>query len=120
MDTERIIRLADEFLNFIRLSEKTVNRNFRAHFGTSSYVTVILWRMVKSQACSEVLPKHLLWAMFFLKNVERSSNTTLWKCDEKTFPKWTWHVLETNAKLLIVGVFIQLGFRYIFLYDVEM
>ena len=81
-------------------------RAFRSHFGTVPVRCCLIWNMLR--ACDEArailngaLPKHLLWALMFLKLY--GTEATLCgkaKCDEKTFRKWSWKFVQAIALLL--------------------
>ena len=68
-------------------------RRFRAFFGASPEVCSQLWdHLSPSETINRLArPKHLLWALIFLKvYASESVLCTLVSCpDEKTFRKWT-------------------------------
>ena len=68
-------------------------RRFRAFFGASPEVCSQLWdHLSPSETINRLArPKHLLWALVFLKvYASESVLCTLVSCpDEKTFRKWT-------------------------------
>lgn len=104
MDADAFMRLADIYLNLVHYSDQTMMRKYRSYFGISPYVTVLLWIRVKNRVNQSTRPLHMLWALFFVKNYwTEHSNAMLWKCDEKTFRKRVWYVLEVVSKLPLVS-----------------
>lgn len=84
-------------------AQQVLERKFLAFFGTTAFVCALLWAMLLPQLPdlpSNVHPKHLLWALIFLKqyNIEEV-NAKLAACDEKTFRKWVWLFVEMIAEL---------------------
>ena len=71
------------------------DRAFFAHFGCSSDVISIVWQKIhriKPRSCK---PKHVLWALLFLKTY--NSEDVLASrvgTNRKTFRKWVWTVLK--------------------------
>ncbi len=76
-------------------------RKFKAHFGVSSRICEILWNRINRPR--HILPKHLLWALLFLKsyNTENIMSTIL-KHDEKTIRLYVWTVIDLLADLPVV------------------
>jgi hypothetical protein len=75
---------------------------FMSLYGTEPQVVALVWDMLpdavkKKNGCH---PKHLLWMLNFLKAYDTSlNNATRFHCDEKTFRKWTWYMLESIERL---------------------
>lgn len=110
MDANAFVYMADEYFSLKRYSEDTVLRKYRAHFGITPKVTAILWGLIQENLRNFFQPKHLLWGLFFLKNYwTENTNVSLWKCDEKTYRKWTWHVIYIISDLPIVSLFLFLS-----------
>lgn len=78
-------------------------RRFKTFFGVSPGICVKAWDHLK-----DVLPYgykecHLLWALLFLKCYQKESvNSALVGCDEKTFRKRVWVVVEKLAFMKVV------------------
>ena len=74
------------------------DRDFRALFGICPDVVADLWR--QAQFPSKAEPKHLLWALMFLKTYATEpmlcaiAGTT-----RKTFRKWSWPVVTAIASI---------------------
>ena len=82
-------------------SRRTLDRRFRALFGTSPKVCRILWDKVYEESTPRgAKPKHLLWALLFCRvyNTEHV-NASMAGCDEKTFRKWSWVFVEAISDL---------------------
>jgi hypothetical protein len=81
------------------------NRKFKAHFGVSARICRILWNRINPP--HGILPKHLLWALLFLKsyNTEHMMSTIL-KHDEKTIRLHVWTVIDLLADLSVVCYFL--------------
>lgn len=79
-------------------------RTFRAFFGTSPQICVIVWNML-SQKPANSSPEHLLWALMVLKlyNLE-SVNASLVDVTEKTFRKWSLIFIRLLAGLQVVNM----------------
>ena len=69
-------------------SHAIANRRFISHFGTTPTVASLCWQLIPNHPRGSH-PKHLLWALLFLK-LYRSENVhaSMVGCDEKTFRKW--------------------------------
>lgn len=83
-------------------SQRVENERTRGFFGAPLSVITELWgRLVPLVALPGAHPKHLLWALVFLKVY----STTAVHCrlvgwvDEKTFRKWSWYFLSLIASL---------------------
>lgn len=80
-------------------------RRFRASFGTSPFICASIWNKLDDASTlpMDARPKHLLWAMLFLK-VYAAENVSapMCGCDEKTWQKWVWSMLEAVSELEVV------------------
>ena len=90
----------------------TFFRRFKSMFGTTPIVTAIAW-----EKCSPHVPgadpKHLLWAMLFLKQyASEEVHSAMADCDEKTFRKWCWHYVGRLQNISVV-MFEQFKFSMI-------
>ena len=85
---------------------KALKRSFAANFGVSSDVCAVAWETLytKGNISASAHPKHLLWALHFLKTyaTENASRAIL-KADECTIRKWRWHFVELLAELKTVS-----------------
>ena len=58
--------------------------------------------MSKKSILFKARPQHLLWALMFLKMYASTSvNASFARCDEKTFRKWCWKVIEALSSLAL-------------------
>ena len=65
-------------------------RKFRAFFGTSTLVCVVVWNLLFVHRPRKSKPEHLLWALLLLKRYDiESVNAVLVGVSEKTFRKWS-------------------------------
>ena len=86
-------------------------RTFRALFGTSADVCSILWdycAVHKRRPKRGMKPKHLLWALHFLKSYGTEDVLAQWAdTTRKTWRKWVWIVLRIVRKYKnqVVSVF---------------
>ena len=66
-------------------------------YGCSPEICAILWNIVERQ-CSiydNVRPKHLLWALLFLKlYLPIQAAVAFIGCDEKTYQHYVWVVID--------------------------
>jgi hypothetical protein len=78
-------------------------RKFRAFFGTSPIVCVVVWDMLLVHRPHKSKPEHLLWALLLLKryNIE-SFNAALVGVTEKTFRKWSHTFIYLLSNLPVV------------------
>lgn len=87
------MNLKDIFLNQGNLYTKSVTscestaiRRFKAFFGVSPNICERVWLMIRNKLTSDILPKHLLWTLLFLKCYHTEHvNHAIVCCDEKTF-----------------------------------
>lgn len=100
-----------------RLRNNRLER-FRSWFGTPPHVVAIVWAGLALtgwlRSVSKPKPKHMLWALLFLKtySTEPTLASRVGGVDEKTFRKWTWLYLEGIAGLAskAVSTFISKKF----------
>lgn len=74
------------------------DRDFRANFGVSLQTIVDVW--VDGKFKKKTKPKHILWALLFLKTYateDRLSRQV--QVDRKTFRKWLWPTIKSIADL---------------------
>lgn len=104
MSKELFYNIGCEYINYNSTRSLYVGRRkFLAHFGVPALICEILWD--KLGASLNFKPKHLLWALLFLKtyNTEHVMSTIL-KTDEKTLRKYVWMVVDALANLNLVFI----------------
>jgi len=84
------------------------DRRIRSFFGAPSNVVADLWNRIRDRGGLEdgAKPKHLLWALIFLKNyspIEILCSIVGWP-STKTFSKWAWYFVESfvNGSVVVV------------------
>ena len=85
---------------------------FRSLFGVSSRITANIWNRVVPSVNGQAHPKHLLWALVFLKvySSEEVQCAIVGWPDVKCFCKWLWYFI-TRVASLKKGL-INLGYRF--------
>ena len=106
LKSEHIELLAQEVLRWPtnrKWTSEDKDMRFKSIFGVSSRVTAKLWnRIMRSCETDRTAePKHLLWALAFLKN---HSPCEILCCivgwpNSKTFSKWAWYFVGKIAEL---------------------
>lgn len=102
---QTIANTAAEVLQFPdkrKWNEESVDRRFRAHFGCSVAVVAHIWGRIQPALTKPAShPKHLLWALVFIKiySTEDVHSRIVGWPDRKTFRTWTWYILEKVAAL---------------------
>jgi hypothetical protein len=87
-----------------RSSARTKARRYKALFGVSAATCSRLWALVKPSSPSSAGSRHLLWTLYFLKQYSHEEvNAAFCQCDEKTFRKWSWMVMQVLADLELVS-----------------
>ena len=82
-------------------SYKREDEKFRSFFGAPIKVIAKVWNMIQPLDDTYAAPKHLLWALVFLKvysTTEVHCRIVGWP-DPKTYRKWCWYMLEQVAEL---------------------
>ena len=89
---------------------------YRQFFGLSPEVTCVAWNAIsKPTVHAKLLPKHLLWALLFLKQYSNEGVlSSIVRTTPKTYRKWIWIVIEglssrypnTVSKLLIILIYL--------------
>lgn len=79
-------------------------RRFKSYFGVSPTICSLAWRYIKDELPHDYTEIHLLYALFFLKtyNTEAISRS-IFTCDEKTFRKRVWEVIDKLAFIKVVS-----------------
>ena len=86
-------------------SEEMRERRFRSLFGISPLVCVHLWTLLYPQISKRTEPRHLLWALLFLKSYANEVVlSAMTGADEKTQRHWIWTITRAIASLRIVSV----------------
>ncbi len=76
-------------------------RKFRAFFGTSPEVCLIVWNMLSTERPSNSMPQHLLWSLMVLKRYHiENVSAALVGVTEKTFRK---------SRLLYIRLIVNLS-----------
>ena len=111
-------RIGDSiFSNAHGLSNTVRQRRFAALFGVSPSVCASTWAIIWKQLPDGSEPKHLIWALLFLKvYATEHVNCALTGVDCKTFRKWVWIFLRIIAccKLVSSSSNYHLNFTNIF------
>lgn len=85
------------------LSQVVEERRFRALFGATPEVCENLWSWIGGDLPKRASPKHLLWALMFLKiYASEHVHRLIAGADEKTFRKWSWDFVHHIANLPVV------------------
>ena len=84
----------------------TETRHFREFFGTSVLVVEKVWELLKRDSLLPEggCPKHLLWALHFMKVYPKQSPVCPAAVDPKTYRKWVWAFIDAVANLVDVVV----------------
>ena len=100
------IALAREiFKRTLGFSEDVANRRFRGLFGISPNVCGKLWCLLSNNRLASSQPRHLLWALLFLKSYANETVlSALTGADEKTQRLWIWRFLREISCLKLVSV----------------
>lgn len=76
-------------------------------FGISPQICSLCWKHIKCELPMDCKEVHLLWALLFLKcyNTENVNHSIPFHsdCDEKTFRKWVWIVIDRLAFMKVVS-----------------
>lgn len=87
-------------------SAQVALRRFKSHFGVTPTVCSIIWGKIKYDLPHGGEPKHLLWALLFLKQYsDENARRSILKSDEKTIRKWTWKFVEVLSNMDVVIFF---------------
>lgn len=90
---------------------------FKAFFGVSPAVCSMAWSHLKKDLPGDYNEMHLLWTLMFLKSYNTDSiNCSIARCDEKTFRKRVWVVIEKLAFIKVV----RFSFFYFLLISVDL
>ena len=92
---------------FMRRAQRSTSnqRRFRSFFGTTPLICVTLWYRCSVNLPSSASPKHLLWALHFLKSYNSTEIlASSAGVDEKTYRKWAWMLVHALADLKLVRV----------------
>lgn len=83
---------------------ETELRRFRQIYGVTPNICTILWRKLHPKFSASTCPKHLLWALRFLKCYGTEEiNADAEGCTEKTFRTWCWKIVILLADIDLVG-----------------
>lgn len=118
MSVELFKRIGNRYIKQTsKTSIKISNRRYKSFFGASAKICSIIWKILKDNVPKGSSEKHLLWALFFLKQyqVEHLRRVVL-KADESTIRKWTWIYVELLANLDVVLKNLNIKFKFIIKY----
>lgn len=91
-----------EFPQARRYSQAMKDKKIRGHFGASIAIITAIWNEIEASVDAPgAMPKHLLWALVFLKiyaSEEVHCRLVGWT-DSDTFRKWSWYFVEKIADL---------------------
>ena len=111
---ERLLIAAHKILGREDTSSTSLRR-FKAVFGISPDLALLVWNDNMPHPFGAT-PKHLLWALLFLKLYSsESTHAILANCDEKTFRKWSWVFVKLISQSSKVRIALTLDFSFIFL-----
>ena len=100
-------RIAEESI-LHRLSNRkkeNARRQFVAAFGINPRVAAAIWNRLdgKDLLPKNMMVKHLLWALLFLKMYQPEKVLCCWcGADEKTYRTWIWDVIDILGELDLV------------------
>lgn len=88
-------------------------RRFKAFFGVSPSICAKAWLHVKDVLPPDYREFHLLWALLFLKcyNPEHVNHSIV-GCDEKTYRKRVWVVIQKRAFMKVVRLIFIIHHHY--------
>ena len=93
----QFLYIADGILTRASRDGRFGDRDFRGLFGISANVCSVAWNLCDFPSGTK--PKHLLWALLFLKvyGTETVLISIVGGPTRKTFRKWVWTVIEEIA-----------------------
>jgi len=94
------------------------SRRFSALFGATPTVCAIAWSRIQPSAPVHSHPKHLMWALLFLKlYATEHVNSALVGVDEKTWRKWIWTIVPIISNFKVVCTLHILYFQLLIFVD---
>lgn len=98
---ESMAVVARETLEKTHNSAKEEDKMFRRFFGAPIAIVADIWNRLDGNIEKSSKPKHLLWALVFLKvySTEDVHCRIVGWPDPKTFWKWSWYFIEKMADL---------------------
>jgi hypothetical protein len=105
LDTQDIMNKVSRKVGMVTMEDN----QFRSFFSTQMEIINIVWNMLEEGSLrpKKSKPKHLLWALYFLKIYPREGPRRFTvggskvAINPKTMRKWVWLILERIAKLAI-------------------
>ncbi len=80
-------------------------RRFKALFGSTPQLCSLLWSLLADLHPLGGFPRHLLWALMFLKLYSTEHvHSTLAGVDEKSFRKWCWRYVSALSQVKLVCI----------------
>lgn len=99
------------------IASSTLDKRFHSYFGVDIDLCVTLWNWIDDDLPKSAFYYHLLWALLFLKTYDSFAVLAgAVGCDEKTFQKWIWIVIEalSDCECEIVSVVVLVNHAAIF------
>lgn len=95
---EALLEVAAKVLEYPthrRWKKEVELQKFRSFFGCSSVVATDIWNRIHDRLKQRTLPKHLLWALLFLKHygTEEVNVRMVGWTDPKHYREWVWYML---------------------------
>lgn len=104
------IRIAGYYIHGFEehIAAKTLYCRFVAHFGVSPCHCAYIWLLTSDEMFNIKAEKiHLLWTLNLLKTDDTEHCMKgRWGCDEKTFRKWLYLVLDAICDLDLVRIML--------------
>lgn len=93
----------------IKRSAGVAQRRFKSLFGVTANVCSTIWEKIVQDIPEGGKPKHLLWALLFLKQYsDEHTRRSIVGADEKTIRKWTWKFVELLSNMNVVILFSEI------------
>ncbi len=90
IDANEFIRVANDIIQ-PSFNPAIILRRFMASFGVTPTCCRMLWDQIYDDFPNGGRPKHLLWALYFLKTyASEHVACNVLRVDEKTYRKWVW------------------------------
>ena len=78
---------------------------FKAFFGVTPHVCSIIWKMINRKAQFILKKKHLLWALYFLRQYGTYNNMkVIFGASRVTISKYLWKTIDLLAEMQVVSI----------------
>ena len=78
---------------------------FKAFFGVTPHVCSIIWKMINRKAQFFLKKKHLLWALYFLRQYGTYNNMkVIFGASRVTISKYLWKTIDLLAEMQVVSI----------------